>query len=147
MHKHTAFTLVELLITISIMSILTAVSVISYTGVQARSRDAQRSSDLASLKLALTTYYNAQVPVAYVSSASKITINGTNDVITTALEPNYIKNVPVDPRNSGNMLYKYQSFNSAADFTLFGTFENKNNTKGWAGGSAWVADGYLVSND
>lgn len=145
--RFVAFTLIELLIAISILAILTGIGVISYTGIQLRARDAQRVNDLNQIKVALVTYYNAQVPTQFVSAGTAITINSTNDALTTALEPNYIKDVPVDPLNAGNNVYKYQSFNSGKDFTLYGTLENKNNKKGYGGGSSWVVNGYQVNND
>src|SRR4051794_30797793 len=114
-----AFTLIELLIAISIIAILTTVGITSYSGLQQRSRDAQRINDLNQFKVALTTYYNAQTPTSYVSAGTKITINNSNDALTAALKPNYIKDIPLDPQNAGNNVYKYQSFNSAKDFTLF----------------------------
>lgn len=145
--KNKAFTLIELMIAISLIAILSSVGIISYSSLQQRGRDAQRINDLNQLKIALTTYYNAQVPTSYVVAATTITINDSNDALTTALKPNYIKDVPVDPTNTGNNVYKYQSANSAKDFTLFSTLENKNNKKGWNGGAAWVVDGYRVVND
>lgn len=142
-----AFTLVELLIIIAIIGILTGIASVSYSGIQARGRDAQRQNDLSQIKIALSTYYNAQIPYQYVTSAMRVTINGTTDVLTTTLTPNYIKEMPVDPLNSGNNVYRYQSFNSAKNFKLFATLENKNNKKGWAGGVGWVFDGYIVQDE
>lgn len=146
-----AFTLIELLITISIIAILAAIASISYAGTQARGRDAQRKSDLNQIKINLTTYYYAQAPTQYVAATSKITLNDTTDALTVAMKPNYIREVPLDPLNTGNNVYKYQSFLDGngynASFKLYATLENKNDTKGWNGGSAWVVDGYIIQND
>lgn len=58
MRKTTSgFTIVELLIVIVVIAILAAISVVAYTGVQARSRDSMRKSDLAEIKKALMLYY------------------------------------------------------------------------------------------
>lgn len=164
-NKKTAFTIVELLITIAIISILTAISALSYTGIQQRGRDAQRKNDLNQLKVALSTYYNAQVPVQYApSSATSGTpcsvtsgscgtdiINGTTDLFSTTISPLYIRQVPVDPTNTGMYIYKYTSsaVNSIANqaFTLSATLENKNDQKGWNGGTSWVQDGYVIVNN
>ena len=72
-------------------------------------------------------------------------INSSTDVLTVALEPNFIRDIPVDPLNTGNSVYRYQSYlNGAAtlhiDYALYATFENKNNAKGTNG----AVDGYKV---
>lgn len=146
MHKR-AFTLIELMIAVAIIGILTAVATLSYSGIRQRARDSQRINDLTQVKVVLSTYYSAQTPQVYVTAASKVTINGSSDTLSAALEPNYIREMPTDPVNTGSNVYKYQSFNSAKDFTLYGTLENKDNKKGWAGGAAWVADGLQIKND
>lgn len=143
--RNRAFTLIELLVVISIIAILTAVATVSYSGIRYRSRDAQRINDLNQLKIALSAYYGAQVPQSYPSSASKTTLTGS-DSISTALSPNYIRVIPTDPLNTGNYVYKYMSQNSAKNFTLYGTLENTNNSKGWGGGNQWVADGLQVTD-
>ena len=142
-----AFTLIELMVTIAIIGVLTGLASLSYTGIKARSRDAQRKNDLSQIKLALSTYYSAQIPAQYVIAASKITLNDTNDTLTAALKPAYIRDIPLDPLNTNSNVYKYQSLNTGKNFNLFGTLENKNDTKGWAGGSTWVADGYILQDE
>ena len=142
-----AFTLIELMVAVSIIAILTGVATLSYQGVRARARDAQRSNDLNQLKISLTSYYQAQTPQVYPVAASKITLNNNNDVLTTALKPNFVRNVPLDPLNSGNNVYKYQSNGTGTDYTLYGTLENVNNNKGWAGGNSWVVDGFQLTPD
>lgn len=142
-----AFTLVELMITIAIIAILTGVASVSYKGVRERARDAQRSNDLFQMKINLTSYYQAQNPQRYPIAASKVTLNNTNDVLATSLKPNFIRSIPLDPLNTGNYVYKYQSSAGGTTFTLYATLENTSNAKGWGGGSAWVADGFQVFSD
>lgn len=151
------FTLIELLVVITLIAILTGIATISYTGIQARGRDSQRKNDLSQIKIALSSYYSAQSPNEYVRSSADnppalITINGSTDSLSTALEPNYIKEVPVDPVNTGNYVYRYQSFltsNLNQDFQLFGTLENTNDKKGWGlpMGTGWVINGYVLQNE
>jgi prepilin-type N-terminal cleavage/methylation domain-containing protein len=52
------FSLVELLVVISIIGVLSAVLMINFVGTRERSRDSQRIQDLNSLKNALRLYYN-----------------------------------------------------------------------------------------
>lgn len=157
MKRFKGFTLIELLIVVAIIGILTGLASLAYSTINMRSRDAKRSNDLAQIKIALSTYYNAQIPAQYVASSgdtppAKITINSTNDALTAALEPNFIRDIPLDPVNSGSNVYKYQSFltnNINANFKLYATFENKNNTKGWGTpqGTGWIVDGYVLQNE
>jgi prepilin-type N-terminal cleavage/methylation domain-containing protein len=142
-----AFTLVELMIAVAIVSILTGLATVSYTSVRQRARDAQRQNDLNQLKISLTTYFGAQVPSVYPAATTKITLNNSNDALSTALKTAYIRNVPLDPLNTGNYVYKYQTFSSNRDYTLFATLENTNNSKGWGGGTAWVAEGFQIKPD
>lgn len=51
------FTLLELLVVISIIGILIALGVVSYTSAQRNGRDAKRQSDLSGVKKALEQYY------------------------------------------------------------------------------------------
>ncbi len=152
MSRRTAFTLVELLITVTIIAILTGIAAVSYSSIQLRARDAQRKNDLAQIKLALSNYFTGQTPTVYPAAATAITLNNSNDALTSALKPNFIKDVPLDPVNSGSNVYKYISQNGPTglanrSFTLYATLENKEDKKGWAGGSAWAADGYRVTPD
>lgn len=52
----TGFTIVELLIVIVVIAILATISIVAYTGIQARARDNIRKSDLAEIKKALLLY-------------------------------------------------------------------------------------------
>ena len=160
MIKRGGFTLIELMVTVSIIAILTGMAGVSYSGIQARGRDAQRVNDLNQIKIALSTYYNSRTPVQYPASQSPvaanganatITINGSTDLLSVALESGgFMASVPVDPVNSSPNVYKYlgTTVNSVTtNFTLLGTLENKNNKRGWNGTGAWVADGYSVTGD
>ena len=51
--SHSGFTLIELLIVISIIGILATLTLASYNGAQAKSRDGVRKNDLAQIKRAL----------------------------------------------------------------------------------------------
>src|SRR5690606_35509923 len=55
--KRSGFTIVELLIVIVVIAILAAISVVAYTGVQARAKDSQRHQDIKIIAKALEMYY------------------------------------------------------------------------------------------
>lgn len=52
------FSLIELLVVISIIGVLSAVLMVNFVGTRERSRDAQKIQNLNSLKNALRLYYN-----------------------------------------------------------------------------------------
>jgi len=52
-----AFTIVELLVVIVVIGILASITIISYSGISSRTRDAKRKSDLAALEQALEMNY------------------------------------------------------------------------------------------
>src|SRR5258706_5196864 len=54
--KNYGFTLLELLITVTIMGVLSALGVFAYSPAQPRARDAKRKSDLLQYKNALEVY-------------------------------------------------------------------------------------------
>ena len=56
--KKFGFTLVELLVVISIIGVLSAILMVNFVGTRERSRDTQRIQDLNSLRNALRLYYN-----------------------------------------------------------------------------------------
>ena len=56
--KSSGFTLVELLVVISIIAVLSAVLMVNFVGMRERSRDSQKIQDLNAIKSALRMYYN-----------------------------------------------------------------------------------------
>jgi len=56
--KDGGFSLVELLVVISIIAVLSAVLMVNFVGMRERSRDSQKIQDLNTIKDALRMYYN-----------------------------------------------------------------------------------------
>jgi prepilin-type N-terminal cleavage/methylation domain-containing protein len=94
------FTLFELLISISIIGILTALASVAYSGAQKKARDARRIEDIKSIQTAAEQYYslnNYAYPAANLYSAGQSWgIGGTN----------ILENYPSDPKGSGYGTYK-----------------------------------------
>ena len=93
-NKKSGFTLFELLVSISIIAVMTAVAVVSFGGVSKRSRDARRMADLEKIRLALETV--RQVGGSYPIDASSA---------QTALVPTYLQQWPVDPKSGISYFY------------------------------------------
>ncbi len=57
MKKQSAFSLIELLVVISIIAVLTTLGLAMYSEVQKRTRDAQRKADITAIAKALEVHY------------------------------------------------------------------------------------------
>lgn len=98
------FTVVELMVVVSIIGILSAVTFSAFSSAQKKSRITKRVSDLKQVQVALEYYYAVNKSYPNTGSAWKSQCNGwnsgiaiSNDVIL-GLTPNYIPNIPSDPR-------------------------------------------------
>lgn len=87
------FSLVELLIVITIISVLTATGTVMYKGAADNSKDQQRLRDLNSIKQALELYRNAERSYPKVMA----------DLAA------YLSPLPVDPQSSAGKQYAYAS--------------------------------------
>ena len=74
--QKTGFTLIEMLVVISVIAIVLAISLPNFIGARERARDAKRKVELGELKKALRLYYNdyQQYP-----AGSGTTINGCGE--------------------------------------------------------------------
>lgn len=109
--RRSAFSLIELLVVISIIGILIAIGVISWVAVAARGRDTTRKSDLARLKQVLQQQYGdtRTYPAFETNNAGEIysaswqlTSSGLAcaHTDTIRLTTKYIDQIPTDPRDS-----------------------------------------------
>jgi len=107
------FTIVELLIVIVVIGILAVITIVAYNGLQQRGRDAQRSSDIASLQKALELYHvdNGGYPTCsnttYQVGGVRTSCYSGDANFIAALSPKYIATVPKDPINIGESRYLY----------------------------------------
>ena len=85
--KIKGFTLVELMVVMTIMMVLTAIGVVAFSQVSLKSRDGRRQSDLEKIRTALELY----------RQDTGGTYPGV-DNIESALVPKYIQAIPVDPK-------------------------------------------------
>ncbi|MEK7182977.1 MAG: type II secretion system protein [Patescibacteria group bacterium] len=108
------FTLVELLVVISIIGILAALSLVSFTGAQRQARDSQRKSDLKQYQAALESFANRSNGF-YPSYTTTIAASGS---LCTSLGTS-ISGCLEDPRNDddASFVYNYQSDGTGAGAT------------------------------
>ena len=89
------FTIVELLIVIVVIAILAAISIVVYNGIQARSQDAKRAQDLATIEKAILGYeaINSGVPqtCAYSGNPCGVWNNSTHTNWLTFLDKDFGK--------------------------------------------------------
>lgn len=119
------FTLIELMVAITILAILATIGMTLFSDVQKKGRDSRRKGDVDAMSKALESGYNAQTglyPVAYTATmfASGLT--------------------PVDPKNTAPYVYTTtglgtatytvcaQLENTSGNFTDAGTTGNATNT-------------------
>ena len=115
-----AFTLVELLIVMSIIGVLAAIGLGSFTTAQMRGRDAQRKSDLKQVSHALELYYSdhKKYPDAGVINDNwGLEFKDSNGTI-------YFKILPADPTSSQSYTYVLPDSPSNQKFQLFAHLEN-----------------------
>lgn len=109
------FTLLELLISISILAIISSIGFISYSQAQLTARDSRRKLDLRSVETSLEIYRQKN------SGSYPLTNNWSS--LGTQLVPNYINKLPNDP-SSPNTNYSYSSDGST--YSLCANLENNN---------------------
>lgn len=129
-----AFTLIEMLVVISLIGILAALSLLSYTSVQKQARNTVRKSDLKQYQNALESFANLSSGL-FPSRSSTVTASTTlcND-INLVLEPDIV--CSEDPKLSP--VYRYISDGTCAvgtacatKYALWANLENKTVTTYW----------------
>lgn len=111
------FSLIELLVVIAIVSLLSAIAMASLSHAQKQARDARRETDLATIKVALESYFNDyhEYP-AGITPGSPLT-DSTGEV--------YLKEIPSEPSSTGNYCYNYDKTADQFEYTLGAHFETK----------------------
>lgn len=134
MKQKRGFTLIELIVVITISLILTTIAMVSYTGVQARARDGRRIADVEKIRQALEMYRQK---------------NSVYPTQSQLLASGYLKAWPADPRGASYAAYVYQQ-NTNYTYTLSAYVEDLGSTNstptGSCGGSPVHSCNYVVTN-
>ena len=155
--KKQGFTLVEVLIVISIIALLAGITITAIGPARKKGRDAQRVSDLANIRIALAIYksVNGRYPISdYGQSvgwaiSKNISSGGSEPIRWTNLKGELAPytSLPLDPLDkglpvtlgpwvTGNYLYAYRSDSMGSKYDLVTQFEDTKNpnrceVKGW----------------
>jgi len=121
--KNFGFTLVELLISISIIAILSVVLTISFSNAQKNGRDQRRISDLKAIQNAAEQYY--MLKGSYPTSAGLWSVNSQT----------ILQKFPTDPKGSAYMV-DAGAFNGGRGYCFCALLENSKN-----GNAAWESSG------
>ena len=129
-HTSLGFTLIEMLVVISIIGLLAVLIAANLNSARGRARDAQRKSDLRNMETALRLYYNDKggYPVAtngyLIKACGSYTAPSACDWNGSWAVGNisYMTKMPIDPLSPGQN-YKYEGVGGDT-FTLTACLEN-----------------------
>lgn len=107
------FTLVEILVVVTIMSLLASIAAVSYTRFVKQSRDARRKTDIEQVRAGIELYRNFKG--AYPTPGMRFGIDPLTDGSTT-----YMSTLPKDPMSTSPTAntYFYTSSGTYQDYTL-----------------------------
>lgn len=133
-----AFTLIEILVVISIISVLSTVGLYSYQASLRSARDSRRLADVEILRSALELYRNTNNVYPATLDIGCTSTTGITDGTTVYLPKN-----PRDPK-CPTTTYYYTQLSSGADYTLGALFESTASTTSTCGSCASAVCNYCV---
>lgn len=113
-----SFTIIEILVVITIIILLAGVGAISYAALNKNARDGRRKTDLENLKAALEMYRS--------NVGTYVTTTWSNLSVLTGT-PKYIQSLPADPK-SPSYSYNYSSASPGSDYTIGAYLEGSSST-------------------
>ena len=128
--KEGGFTLVELIVVVTIMIVITALAMVSFTGINKRSRDSRRISDLKKISIALEIYRQE------VGSYPSVVSNMPGGLVS-----DYMDAMPTDPKS-------FSYFYERTDYTysLYAQMEDTSLVTGSYGANCTGTCNYRVTN-
>lgn len=108
------FTLMEILISISIIAVLTAVGIVSYVSINKNARDAKRQGDIEQIRSALELFRSDIGN--YPNTGTGSWTEASN--LASSLVDTYIPALPSDPKGAGTP-YMYKATNVSGTTGLY----------------------------
>lgn len=105
MNKKKGFTLIELIVTVTIIAVLTVIGVVSYSGTSKKARDSRRMADLEKIRVALELY-RQNLGTSYPSFSSSLVSSG------------YLQSLPKDPKTNQDYTYTHSDYTYTITTTL-----------------------------
>lgn len=107
------FTLIELIVVITIIGMMAAATTFSYRATLVSSRDSRRKSDLEQIRAALELYKSNNNIYPATLAIDCAATGGLTDTASNT----YLSTVPKDPR-CASQTYYYAQLSAGADYTL-----------------------------
>jgi len=109
------FTIVELLVSISIIAIISSMGIVQFSSAKQKARDAIRISEVIEIKKAISLYQidNTLFPI----ETEEIIITGEDSFSLAIENAGAMVEVPTDPQHP-NFSYTYQSNSAGNDYDL-----------------------------
>ncbi len=136
------FTLVEILVALSILAILAAIVMMNMSEAKKKARDTQRVSDMQQLAIAFRLYrdFNSTNPTGYNSGEVFGDGSGSIEGLITPFIAGTIK----DPQNTGNYVYVYDTdydCGGSSHIVLYAKTMERANAGNWASVCGTYSDG------
>lgn len=159
-NKSKGFTLVELLVSITILAILAAIGLITYSMALRQGRDSKRQSDLKAIQSALEQYNSDQFfyPTSDLNnflddSPPPSLTNCKGSPSPCTVSKTYLNSLPQDPTDpTGSKRYRYDALPAACDnsttatrctgYCLYAVLENLASPAPLPSGCVYPAGGY-----
>lgn len=129
------FTLIEVLITVTIIGLLSSLIFFSYENAQQKARDHQRKQDISYIQAALNLYYQDNGAYPLIAGGCCEDINIAGSTLETALVPKYVKALPKPPNYDAVVYHSRYSYDNccpadSSRYRLYSWLENPKDPKG-----------------
>ena len=99
-----AFTIVELLVTVTIIAVLSSLAVVSFKSARVKARDTQRASDIKQIQIALEAYarnrLDGRYPVTSSANIQGLCLDSTG-LVPTCGDTIFMSTIPSNPLPGG----------------------------------------------